>query len=623
MTRKEQLAQFERLLDVLDELRVKCPWDRKQTNESLRPNTIEETYELCDALIKGDQPNICKELGDVLLHVLFYAKIGSEGGHFDIGDVCQKLTDKLIFRHPHVFGEEAAANAEEVSKLWEQIKQKEKDGNKTVLAGVPSSLPSLVKAYRIQDKARNVGFDWEERSQVWAKVKEEISEFEAEVESMDKEKATEEFGDVLFSLINAARLYHINPDNALERTNQKFIRRFTYLEERTLKQGRNLKDMTLTEMDAIWDEAKQQERGLRIEKNFSLKHHNTFGLDVSCQQFIEYHSVEQLREALALVLGADNRQQTEGAQAEAKWMQIGGGSNLLFTTDYNGTILKSAIRGKEILNSSIVRAGAAEPWDDFVAWTLSKGFYGLECLSLIPGEVGASAVQNIGAYGSEAGQYIEAVHAIEVATGQPRTFTREECQYGYRSSIFKHELAGQYIITHVDFRLSRKFCPTYSHRAIPEGLTTAEEVRQAVIAIRQSKLPDPAELGSAGSFFMNPVVSGEQAEALKAEHPDMPQYPVADGVKLPAGWLIEQAGWKGKGIKSHEEGTAPNDKEQARVHDKQALVIVNHGSARPKDIIKLATAIQEDVLQKFGVSLQPEAIYVGGEIRKSELRIKK
>lgn len=598
MNRQEQLAQFERLLDVLDELRVKCPWDRKQTNESLRPNTIEETYELCDALIKNDKPNICKELGDVLLHVLFYAKIGSETGDFDIGDVCQKLTDKLIFRHPHVFGEEAAANAEEVSKLWEQIKQKEKDGNKTVLSGVPSSLPALVKAYRIQDKARNVGFDWEERSQVWDKVKEEISEFEAEVEHMDKEKATAEFGDVLFSLINAARLYKINPDNALELTNQKFIRRFTYLEQQTLKQGRDLKEMTLAEMDAIWEEAKQLEHGLRVEHDYSLKHHNTFGLDITCKQFIEYHDISQLQEALNIVRGK-------------KWMQIGGGSNLLFTKDYDGTILKSGLRGKKILSAEgMVRIAAAEPWDDFVAWTIRQGLYGLECLSLIPGEVGASAVQNIGAYGAEAGQYIHAVHAIEVATGKPRTFTREECQYAYRSSIFKHELAGQYIITHVDFLLSREFTPTYSHRAIPEGLTTAEEVRQAVIDIRRSKLPDPAELGSAGSFFMNPVVTAEKAAALRADYPDMPQYPVADGVKLPAGWLIEQAGWKGRGIKSHEEGTAPTDKEQARVHDKQALVIVNHGNARPKDITKLATTIQESISKKFGIELYPEAIYI-------------
>jgi len=257
-TRKEQMEAFGRLLDVLDELRVKCPWDRKQTNESLRPNTIEEVYELCDALVKNDQKNICKELGDVLLHVVFYAKIGSETGAFDIKDVCDKLCEKLIFRHPHVFGEVKADTAEQVSENWEQIKMKEKDGNKSVLSGVPDALPSLIKAYRIQDKARNVGFDCEDREQVWEKVKEEIGEFESEVATMDKEKAETEFGDVMFSLINAARLYKINPDNALEHTNQKFIRRFNYLEEHTIKQGRNLTDMTLEEMDAVWNEAKKK-----------------------------------------------------------------------------------------------------------------------------------------------------------------------------------------------------------------------------------------------------------------------------------------------------------------------------------------------------------------------------
>ena len=241
-TRQEQMEAFGRFLDILDELRVKCPWDRKQTNESLRPNTIEETYELCDALMRDDKKEICKELGDVLLHVAFYAKIGSETGDFDIKDVCDKLCDKLIFRHPHVFGEVKADTAGQVSENWEQLKLKEKDGNKSVLSGVPAALPSLIKAYRIQDKARNVGFDWEEREQVW-----------------DKEKAEAEFGDVMFSLINAARLYKINPDNALELTNQKFIRRFNYLEEHTIKEGKSLKDMTLEEMDAIWNEAKKKE----------------------------------------------------------------------------------------------------------------------------------------------------------------------------------------------------------------------------------------------------------------------------------------------------------------------------------------------------------------------------
>lgn len=256
-TREEQMEAFGRFLDILDELREKCPWDRKQTNESLRPNTIEETYELCDAIVKGDRKEICKELGDVLLHVGFYAKIGSETGDFDIKDVCDKLCDKLVFRHPHVFGEVKADTAGQVSENWEQLKLKEKGGNKTVLSGVPAALPSLIKAYRIQDKARNVGFDWDEKEQVWEKVREEFGELQVEIKEMDKEKAEAEFGDLFFSLINAARLYGINPDNALERTNQKFIRRFNYLEEHTIKEGKNLKDMTLGEMDALWEEAKK------------------------------------------------------------------------------------------------------------------------------------------------------------------------------------------------------------------------------------------------------------------------------------------------------------------------------------------------------------------------------
>ena len=260
-TREEKLAAFGRLLDILDELRVKCPWDRKQTFESLRPNTIEETFELADALLKENKKEICKELGDVLLHVIFYAKIGSETQDFDIYDVCENLSNKLVYRHPHVFGEhEGVENAQQVTQLWEQVKQTEADGNKTVLSGVPASLPSLIKAYRIQDKARGIGFDWKERSDIWEKVKEEITEFEHEVEQMDADKAESEFGDLMFSLINAARLYKINPDNALERTNQKFIRRFNYLEQKTLKQGINLSSLTLEEMDNIWNEAKQLEK---------------------------------------------------------------------------------------------------------------------------------------------------------------------------------------------------------------------------------------------------------------------------------------------------------------------------------------------------------------------------
>lgn len=258
--RKAQLAAFERLLDVMDELRAKCPWDSKQTFQSIRPNTIEETYELCDALAKNDLPNIKKELGDVLLHIVFYSKIASETNDFDIADVCNTLCDKLIFRHPHVFGDVNAENAGQVETNWERIKMKEKDGNKSVLSGVPSALPSLIKAYRIQDKARNVGFDWEERELVWEKVKEEFEELMVEIKNMDPKKQEEEFGDLLFSLINAARLYKINPDNALESTNAKFIRRFNYLEEKTIKKGIDLKSMSLDDMSAIWDEAKQLEK---------------------------------------------------------------------------------------------------------------------------------------------------------------------------------------------------------------------------------------------------------------------------------------------------------------------------------------------------------------------------
>ena len=258
-TREEKLEAFGRLLDVMDRLREECPWDRKQTNESLRPNTIEETYELCDALINNNQHEICKELGDVLLHIVFYGRIGEENLQFDIADVCNKLCDKLIFRHPHVYGDAVAKNAEQVLESWEQIKLKEKDGNKTVLSGVPSALPSLIKAYRIQDKARNVGFDWEDKQDVWAKVHEELDELEAELRREDKQRSTEELGDFLFSVINAARLYKLNPDNALEMTNQKFIRRFNYIEEHSIRAGNPLKTMSLEEMDKLWNEAKSKE----------------------------------------------------------------------------------------------------------------------------------------------------------------------------------------------------------------------------------------------------------------------------------------------------------------------------------------------------------------------------
>ncbi len=255
-TREEKIEAFGRMLDVLDELRVKCPWDAKQTNDSLRPNTIEEVYELVDALISDDSASIKKELGDVLLHIAFYSKIGSEKGEFDIADVCNALTDKLIFRHPHVFGTNKADNVETVLQNWEEIKLKEKGGNRTVLAGVPTALPALIKAYRIQEKVRNIGFDWEERSQVWDKVKEEILEVESEIIAGNNDSLEAEFGDLLFAIINASRLYGINPENALERTNRKFISRFNYLEAKVSKSGKSLKDMSLAEMDKIWNEAK-------------------------------------------------------------------------------------------------------------------------------------------------------------------------------------------------------------------------------------------------------------------------------------------------------------------------------------------------------------------------------
>lgn len=258
-TKDEKMKAFGRLLDVMDELRVKCPWDAKQTNESLRTNTIEETYELCEAIIKNDNEEIKKELGDVLLHIVFYSKIGEENNAFDISDVCNELCNKLIYRHPHVFGDEAAKTAGEVEQSWEQLKLKEKGGNKTVLAGVPTSLPSIAKAHRIQDKARNAGFDWNKKEDVWIKVSEEFSELQEEIANMDTNKMEAEFGDLFFSLINAARLYKINPDNALEKTNQKFIRRFNYIEQQANKSGQKLQDMTLAEMEELWDEAKKTE----------------------------------------------------------------------------------------------------------------------------------------------------------------------------------------------------------------------------------------------------------------------------------------------------------------------------------------------------------------------------
>lgn len=294
-SREEKIKAFERLLDVQERLRKECPWDSKQTFESLRPNTIEETFELCDALMNDDRRNICKELGDVMEHVVLYSILGEETGDFDIADVCNKQSDKLMFRHDFINWNENGSwtvadpalyiNAEgrveyreteenasqhqsvtaspttatQVESTWEQRKQKEKDGNETVLSGVPASLPSLIKAYRIQDKARNVGFDWRKKEDVWNKVREELSELETELKREDTGRSTRELGDFLFSIINAARLYHLNPDNALEHTNQKFIARFGYIEAQARAMHKDIKELTLEEMDQLWNEAKQNE----------------------------------------------------------------------------------------------------------------------------------------------------------------------------------------------------------------------------------------------------------------------------------------------------------------------------------------------------------------------------
>ena len=258
-SREEKIEAIGRVIDTLDRLRVECPWDKKQTNESLRPNTIEEVYELCDALLKEDDVNIRKELGDVLLHVLFYAKIGEEKETFDIADVADALNTKLIFRHPHIFGDTKVNDAHDVELNWEQIKLKEKGGNKTVLSGVPTALPSIIKAYRIQEKASNIGFDWENKEDAWNKVREEISEFEKEAKSGNIPDMEQEMGDIFFSLINVSRLYGINPENAIEKTNSKFIRRFNYIEKKASENGMKLTEMTLAEMDKFWEEAKKSE----------------------------------------------------------------------------------------------------------------------------------------------------------------------------------------------------------------------------------------------------------------------------------------------------------------------------------------------------------------------------
>lgn len=340
---------------------------------------------------------------------------------------------------------------------------------------------------------------------------------------------------------------------------------------------------------------------MRIEKSYSLLPHNTFGIDVRCRRFIEYDSVDDLRKVVVLL----------SETPDERVLHIGSGSNLLFTKDFDGTVLHSNIRGIDIKTeedgSVLVCAGAGEDWDAFVAYCVNHNCYGLENLSHIPGEVGASAVQNIGAYGSEVCDFITEVETIELATGQPRIFSNEECRYAYRHSIFKTELRGQYVVTHVTYRLSSTFTPNLSYAALTRELDsrqikretlTAEQLRQVVIDVRRSKLPEPSELGSAGSFFVNPVITEEKFYALQSEYPLMPHYVVEGGVKVPAGWLIEQCGWKGRRLGS------------AGVYDKQALVLVNYGGATGEDIVSLSKAVQRAVAEKFGVEIHPEVNFI-------------
>ena len=337
---------------------------------------------------------------------------------------------------------------------------------------------------------------------------------------------------------------------------------------------------------------------MEIRKDYSLLPHNTFGMDVKASLFIEYASVEELKDILR-----------QYSLQDGTWLHIGGGSNLLFTDDYPGIILHSAIKGFEVISEDadevIVRAGAGEVWDDFVAYTVEQGWYGAENLSLIPGEVGASAVQNIGAYGMEAKDLIVKVETVEVATGDVRVFNNEECGYAYRESVFKHSLKGQYIVTKVSYRLSKtpSFHLDYGNvRAELEkrgSELTLPNVRQTIIDIREAKLPDPKVQGNAGSFFMNPIVPRAQFESLLAVYPQMPHYEVdAERVKIPAAWMIDQCGWKGKRLGN------------AGVHDKQALVLVNVGGATGEEVIRLSEAIQKSVFDKFGISISPEVNFI-------------
>lgn len=336
---------------------------------------------------------------------------------------------------------------------------------------------------------------------------------------------------------------------------------------------------------------------MKTYNNYSLLSHNTFGIDISAARFVEYETVDELCEAIASI------------PEDEKILHIGGGSNLLFTGNFDGTVLHSAIRGVEIVDedddSVLLRVGSGMVWDDIVEYSVSHGWGGAENLSLIPGEVGASAVQNIGAYGVEAKDLIALVEAVELRNGAKRVFGNIECAYAYRQSIFKSELKGKYAITHVTYRFSKhpQLKLDYGNvRASLESLgkkdITPKDVRDAIIHIREIKLPDPKTLGNAGSFFMNPVVSRQRFEDIRREYPDMPFYEVADGVKIPAGWLIEQCGWKGKSLG------------RARVYEKQALVIVNNGGATSKDIVELSDAICQSVKDKFNVDIHPEVNFI-------------
>jgi UDP-N-acetylmuramate dehydrogenase len=329
-------------------------------------------------------------------------------------------------------------------------------------------------------------------------------------------------------------------------------------------------------------------------RNYSVLAHNTFGIEAKSERFVEYSSVAELVDFV----------QNDKCRVGMPLMHIGGGSNLLFTGDFKGVILHSAIKGIECVGADdngcvYVRVGAGEVWDDFVEYAVEHGWYGIENLSLIPGEVGASAVQNIGAYGVEAKDVIVSVETVSLRDGLQRTFANNECEYGYRTSVFKTSLKGEYAVTHVLFRLSKVFCPLLTYGNIGANLPKDKELapqvlRQTIIDIRKSKLPDPAVYGNAGSFFMNPVVPFGKFDALLADYPNMPYYKLDDGVKIPAGWMIEQCGWKGRALGC------------AGVHDRQALVLVNLGGATGDDVLALCDAVRKSVMDKFGVEIHPE-----------------